>query len=183
MDDFSLFLCRVQLKRFGTRLSFTRVVCAAPWRGSGPATRNWFESLFHVPRSVTFTCCPRADDVRYWRVHVCLLSQQIDLADIKTKYREMYRRSLEDEVKSECTGNYRNLLLAILSEKSAIGSNWPDENNKSYNINNRTTKKPNSQLLLYIYMYFILNMPVSSNSHPSLLSIMFILIPPQIYDF
>ena len=49
--------------------------------------------------------------------YVCL---QIDLADIKVRYRELHRRSLEDEVKSECTGSYRNLLLAILTEKSAF---------------------------------------------------------------
>ena len=42
---------------------------------------------------------------------------QIDLADIKVRYRELHRRTLDDHIKKECSGSYKHLLLASVKDK------------------------------------------------------------------
>jgi hypothetical protein len=41
----------------------------------------------------------------------------VDLGDIKTKYKSLYGRKLEEDVQSESSGDYRKALLAILKDK------------------------------------------------------------------
>lgn len=40
---------------------------------------------------------------------------QIDLADIKERYKEMYGRELADDVRDDTQGEYQKLLLAIIN--------------------------------------------------------------------
>ena len=44
---------------------------------------------------------------------------QTDLQTVKTRYREMYGERLEDTINDECSGDYRKLLLKILSPDTA----------------------------------------------------------------
>ena len=39
---------------------------------------------------------------------------QIDLGDIKAKYKQLYKKTLEDDIDSECSGDFKKLLLALL---------------------------------------------------------------------
>ena len=39
---------------------------------------------------------------------------QIDLEDIKKRYREMYGTTLISDIRSDTTGDYRKLLMAIV---------------------------------------------------------------------
>ena len=40
---------------------------------------------------------------------------QIDLADIKERYKELYGKELADDVKDDTSGEYQKLLLAIIN--------------------------------------------------------------------
>lgn len=42
---------------------------------------------------------------------------EIDLADIKLKYHQMYGMTLEEILESECSGPYKNMLLALIRDK------------------------------------------------------------------
>ena len=42
---------------------------------------------------------------------------QIDLADIKTKYKSLYKKTISERVEQECNGDYKKMLLAILGNK------------------------------------------------------------------
>ncbi len=44
------------------------------------------------------------------------MSFQIDMGDIKEKYQERYEVSLKEAVESDCGGDYKNMLLALLGE-------------------------------------------------------------------
>ena len=39
---------------------------------------------------------------------------QIDLDDIKAKYKELYGKTLDKAIDSECSGDYKKLLLALI---------------------------------------------------------------------
>ena len=40
---------------------------------------------------------------------------QVDLPDIKTKYFKLYGTRLEDVLERECSGDYKKLLVALVS--------------------------------------------------------------------
>ena len=46
-----------------------------------------------------------------------LFCYQIDLADVKARFRERAGRTLEEAIRRECSGSYKNLLLAIVKDK------------------------------------------------------------------
>ena len=46
---------------------------------------------------------------------VCVSCCQIDMEEIKAAYEEMYEVPLVEAVESECSGDYKKLLLAILN--------------------------------------------------------------------
>ena len=39
---------------------------------------------------------------------------QVDLEDIKIRYKSLYKQPLEQDIKSECSGDYKKILLAII---------------------------------------------------------------------
>ena len=39
---------------------------------------------------------------------------QVDLEDIKIRYKSLYKQPLEQDIKSECSGDYKKILLAIM---------------------------------------------------------------------
>ena len=45
-------------------------------------------------------------------VFVCVF--QVDLADIKDRYKQLYSRGLEESIESETSGDYKRLLLALV---------------------------------------------------------------------
>ena len=42
---------------------------------------------------------------------------QIDLADIKVKFKEMYEKTLKEAIESDTSGDYRKMLLSLINEK------------------------------------------------------------------
>ena len=40
---------------------------------------------------------------------------QIDLQNIKERYKDLYEKDLDAAIKSECGGDYKRMLLALLS--------------------------------------------------------------------
>ncbi|KAK3092851.1 hypothetical protein FSP39_007905 [Pinctada imbricata] len=50
-------------------------------------------------------------------IRILVTRSEVDLGDIKARYKELYGKTLSDQVKKECGGNYKQLLLAILGEE------------------------------------------------------------------
>lgn len=46
-----------------------------------------------------------------------MLFLQVDLAAIKTKYEELYKKSLSDSIEGETSGDYKKLILALIQDK------------------------------------------------------------------
>ena len=41
---------------------------------------------------------------------------QIDLADIKDKYIDLYGKSMWEDISDDCSGDYKRMLLALIRE-------------------------------------------------------------------
>ncbi|KAI0229426.1 Annexin-B12 [Lamellibrachia satsuma] len=52
-------------------------------------------------------------------IRLMVSHSETDLMNVKTRYREMYGERLEDSITDECAGDYRKLLLKILTPGSA----------------------------------------------------------------
>ncbi|XP_046366105.2 uncharacterized protein LOC124141953 isoform X2 [Haliotis rufescens] len=51
-------------------------------------------------------------------IRILVSRSEIDLADIKAKYAELYGKSLREKVDAECSGHYKRTLLTILGENN-----------------------------------------------------------------
>ncbi|ESP02908.1 hypothetical protein LOTGIDRAFT_110615, partial [Lottia gigantea] len=50
-------------------------------------------------------------------IRILVSRSEIDLAGIKEKYKESYGKSLNEEIKSECSGDYKTALLLLVGEE------------------------------------------------------------------
>jgi len=50
-------------------------------------------------------------------IRIIATRSEIDLADIRDAYQEMYEKSLEDAISDDCGGDYKNMLLAIVKSE------------------------------------------------------------------
>ncbi|XP_046579891.1 titin homolog [Haliotis rubra] len=51
-------------------------------------------------------------------IRILVSRSEIDLADIKAKYAELYGKTLKEKVEAECSGHYKRTLLTILGENN-----------------------------------------------------------------
>lgn len=49
-------------------------------------------------------------------IRIVVSRSEIDLAEIKVKYKEMYGKTLKQSIESECSGDYKKMLLAIVGD-------------------------------------------------------------------
>ncbi|XP_053404573.1 uncharacterized protein LOC123536677 isoform X2 [Mercenaria mercenaria] len=49
-------------------------------------------------------------------IRVIVSRSEIDLADIKTKYKSLYKKTISERIEQECKGDYKKMLLAILGD-------------------------------------------------------------------
>ncbi|KAK8385025.1 hypothetical protein O3P69_014531 [Scylla paramamosain] len=68
---------------------------------------------FYAERLNQTMAGPGTDDKALIRIIVS--RSEIDLADIKERYKEMYDRELADDVRDDTSGEYQKLLLAIIN--------------------------------------------------------------------
>ncbi|KAL4238967.1 Annexin A11 [Mactra antiquata] len=49
-------------------------------------------------------------------IRIIVARSEIDLADIKTKYKSLYNKTISERIQDECNGDYKKMLLAILRD-------------------------------------------------------------------
>ncbi|XP_060594031.1 uncharacterized protein LOC132748437 isoform X2 [Ruditapes philippinarum] len=60
-------------------------------------------------------------------IRIIVARSEIDLADIKTKYKSLYNKTISERVEQECNGDYKKMLLAILGNNSDNAAKAPQK--------------------------------------------------------